>query len=133
MVAFVGMLESLDIPLGATPARVVINARTGTIVIGSDVRIRPVAVSHGATTVKVLEQPQVIQPTPFSFGTTQTQNNSDVSIQEAAGGMFIVPKTTRLEDIVNVVNSAGLTPNDLISILQAIHEAGAIDGELVIL
>ena len=133
MVTFMGMLESLDVPLGITPARVVINARTGTIVIGSEVRIRPVAVSHGATTVKVLEQPQVIQPKPFSWGSTQTQDKSQISIQETPGGMFIMPAPTSLEDIVNVVNSAGLTPNELISILQAIHEAGAMDGELVIL
>ena len=133
MVTFMAMLESIDVPLGVTPARVVINALTGTIVIGSEVRVRPVAVSHGATTVKVLEKPEVIQPNPFSYGGTQTQQNTQISIHETAGGMFMVPATTSLEDIVSVVNSAGLTPNELIAILQAIHEAGAMDGELVIL
>ncbi|WP_257296170.1 flagellar basal body P-ring protein FlgI [Endozoicomonas sp. YOMI1] len=132
-VTFLSMLETLDVPQGVTPARVVINSRTGTIVIGADVRIRPVAVSNGSTTVKVMERPSVIQPNPFSLGTTQIEEQSTVDIIQKTGGMFIVPATTSLSDIVNVVNSAGLTPNELISILQAIHEAGAMEGELVIM
>ena len=132
-VTFLSMLESLDIPQGVIPARVVINARTGTVVIGEDVRIRPVAVSNGSTTVKVMERPSVIQPNPFSLGATATEQDSTVDITQKAGGMFIVPASTSLSDIVNVVNSAGLSPDELISILQAIHEAGAMDGELVIM
>ena len=132
-VTFLSMLESLDVPQGVIPARVVINARTGTVVIGEDVRIRPVAVSNGSTTVKVMERPSVIQPNPFSLGTTATEQDSTVDITQKAGGMFIVPASTSLSDIVNVVNSAGLSPDELISILQAIHEAGAMDGELVIM
>jgi len=132
-VTFLSMLESLDVPHGVTPARVVINARTGTIVIGEDVRIRPVAVSNGSTTVKVMERPSVIQPNPFSLGATAIEQDTTVDITQKTGGMFIVPRSTSLADIVNVVNSAGLTPDELISILQAIHEAGAMDGELVIM
>ena len=132
-VTFLSMLESLDVPQGVVPARVVINARTGTIVVGEDVRIRPVAVSNGSTTVKVMERPSVIQPNPFSLGATATEQDTTVDITQKTGGMFIVPGSTSLADIVNVVNSAGLTPDELISILQAIHEAGAMDGELVIM
>ena len=132
-VTFLSMLESLDVPPGVIPARVVINARTGTVVIGEDVRIRPVAVSNGSTTVRVMERPSVIQPNPLSLGTTATEQDSTVDITQKAGGMFVVPASTSLSDIVNVVNSAGLSPDELISILQAIHEAGAMDGELVIM
>lgn len=132
-VTFLSMLESLDVPHGVNPARVVINARTGTVVIGEDVRIRPVAVSNGSTTVKVMERPSVIQPNPFSLGVTATEQDSTLDITQKTGGMFIVPASTSLSDIVNVVNSAGLTPDELISILQAIHEAGAMDGELIVM
>ncbi|WP_257285508.1 flagellar basal body P-ring protein FlgI, partial [Endozoicomonas sp. SESOKO1] len=80
LVTFLSMLETLDVPQGVMPARVVINARTGTIVIGDDVRIRPVAVSNGSTTVKVLERPSVIQPNPFTLGTPQVEEQSTVDI-----------------------------------------------------
>ena len=75
----------------------------------------------------------MIQPNPLSLGTTATEQDSTVDITQKTGGMFVVPASTSLSDIVNVVNSAGLSPDELISILQAIHEAGAMDGELVIM
>ncbi len=113
------------------PARVVINERTGTIVIGQDVRIAPVAVSYGTLTVQVNEMPQVVQPEPFSRGVTAVEPNTDILVQQE-GGQVAVLDGSSLRSLVSGLNSIGIKPDGIISILQSIKTAGALQAELVL-
>lgn len=135
-VTFLAMLENLDVEPGPRKAKVVFNARTGTIVVGKDVRVHTAAVSHGNLTVSVAESYNVSQPNAFGRGNTAVTPESDVSIDQERGKVFIWPESddgTSLQTIVDAVNSLGATPNDLMAILIALDEAGALDGELVVL
>jgi flagellar P-ring protein precursor FlgI len=113
------------------PARVVIDEKTGTIVIGSKVRVSPVAVAHGSVTIRVTETPMVVQPEPFSDGRTAVEPSTDISAeqQDAKVGMLEGPS---LERLVHGLNRMGLKPSGIIAILQAIKTAGALQAELVI-
>ncbi len=113
------------------PARVVINERTGTIVIGQDVRISPVAVSYGTLTVQVNEMPQVVQPEPFSRGVTAVQPNTDILVQQEGGNVAMIDGSS-LRSLVSGLNSIGVKPDGIISILQSIKTAGALQAELVL-
>jgi flagellar P-ring protein FlgI len=112
-------------------ARVVIDERTGTIVIGSEVRISTVAVAHGNITVRVTETPQVSQPLPFSKGETVVTPQTEVDVHEAGGNVAIVHGAT-LRELVSALNRMGLKPLGIIAILQAIKTAGALQAELVV-
>ncbi len=113
------------------PARVVIDERTGTIVIGRDVQISTVAVTHGNLTVSVTETPQVSQPLPFSEGQTVVTPETDISTYEQ-GGQLRVVRGTSLHVLVRGLNRIGLKPQGIIAILQAIKTAGALQAELVV-
>ncbi|MDX3926381.1 MAG: flagellar basal body P-ring protein FlgI [Shinella sp.] len=113
------------------PARVVVNERTGTIVIGQDVRISEVAVSHGTLTVQVTETPEVIQPAPFSRGETAVQPNTDIQVAQE-GGQVAILNGSNLRSLVAGLNSIGVKPDGIISILQGIKSAGALQAELVL-
>lgn len=113
------------------PARVVINERTGTIVIGQDVRISPVAVSYGTLTVQVNEMPRVVQPEPFSDGETAVEPNTDILVQQD-GGQVAMLDGSSLRSLVSGLNSIGVKPDGIISILQSIKTAGALQAELVL-
>jgi flagellar P-ring protein precursor FlgI len=113
------------------PARVVIDERTGTIVIGKDVQIATVAVAHGNLTVRVTEQPKVSQPLPFSRGETVVTPETSVSVDERGGNLAIV-RGTNLNTLVGGLNRIGLKPNGIIAILQAIKTAGALQADLVV-
>lgn len=113
------------------PARVVIDERTGTLVIGRQVRISTVAVAHGTITVRVTETPQVSQPNPLSRGETTVTSQTSVSIEEKGGAVNILPETS-LETLVKGLNRMGLRPANIIAILQAIKSAGALQAELVV-
>ncbi|MBS0251883.1 MAG: flagellar basal body P-ring protein FlgI [Proteobacteria bacterium] len=114
------------------PARVVIDERTGTIVIGSEVKISTVAVAHGNITVRVTETPQVSQPLPFSQGgETVVTPNTQVDVNEAGGAVAVV-KGANLRELVSALNKMGLKPIGIIAILQAIKTAGALQAELVV-
>jgi len=114
------------------PARVVIDERTGTIVIGSDVRISTVAVAHGSITVRVTETPLVSQPAPFSRGgETVVVPRTAVSVQEN-GGKVATVQGANLRELVSALNRMGLKPQGIIAILQAIKSAGALQAELVV-
>jgi flagellar P-ring protein precursor FlgI len=113
------------------PARVVIDERTGTIVIGKDVQISTVAVSHGSLTVRVTEQPKVSQPLPFSRGETAVTPETFVTADQAGGKMAIM-RGTSLETLVAGLNRMGLKPTGVIAILQAIKSAGALQADLVV-
>lgn len=114
-----------------TPARVVIDEKTGTIVIGNNVRVSPVAVAHGTITIRVTESPQVIQPAPFSDGRTEIQQSTDISAEQTGSKVALLAGPS-LERLVHGLNRIGLKPNGIIAILQAIKTAGALQAELVI-
>lgn len=114
------------------PARVVVNERTGTVVIGGNVRILPVALSHGNLTVTIKTEYQVSQPPPLSGGETVVVPQKEVKVQEEKARLFPVRSGNTIEDLVKVLNSLGVSPRDLIAILQALKKAGALQGELVV-
>lgn len=114
-----------------TPARVVVDQRTGTVVIGRDVRISTVALTHGNLTLRVTEEPVVVQPAPFSDGITMIEPRTDVQADEQ-GGQLAILSGSSLQSLVQGLNRIGLKPTDIISILQAIKTAGALQADLVV-
>lgn len=130
--AFIASIESLSIRPD-TVARVVVNERTGTIVMGGNVSIGNVAVSHGSLMVSIQETPQVSQPGPFARrGETVVTPQSDVQVKENPGQLVELPGSSTVAELVSAVNAIGAKPRDLIAILQAMDMAGALHGELVI-
>jgi flagellar P-ring protein FlgI len=132
-VAFVGMIEELNVDAGDPPARVVVNSRTGTVVISRQVQVSAAAVSQGDITLKIETTNDVSQPGPLSNGTTQAVQNANVSVKEDKRKMALFKPGTDLRDIVNAVNDIGATPMSLISILEALQKAGALHAELVVI
>lgn len=126
-------IENLTINPADAPARVIVNARTGTVVINGAVEIGPAAVSHGRITVSISENPYASQPAPFSRGQTTVVPDSEISVEEEAVPFFTIERTASLSDIVRVVNAIGAGPSDLVAILEALKQAGALRAELVIL
>jgi flagellar P-ring protein FlgI len=126
-VAFVSMLENLTLEAAEPPARVVINARTGTVVMGAGVTVRPAAISHGNLTVTIGENPPVALPGALVGGQT------DVAVEQDQNRMFLFEPGTALGDIVEAVNEVGAAPGDLVAILEALREAGALRAELVVI
>ena len=114
-----------------TPAKIVIDEKSGTVVIGRDVRISPVAVAHGNITVRVTETPKVVQPLPFSRGETAVEQRTAISADEAGGALTILTGPN-LQTLVSGLNRMGLKPQGIIAILQAIKTAGALQAELVV-
>lgn len=111
----------------------VVNSRTGTVVIGANVRVSPAAVSHGSMVVKVTENPQVSQPGPFSRGQTAVTPDSGIEVEQGGAHMFLFNPGVALDDIVNSVNALGATPSDLVAILEALKQAGALKAELIVI
>ena len=119
---------------GDAPARVIINSRSGTVVIGSEVRLLPAAVAHGNLTVSISENFEVSQPGAFARrGRTVVTPDSDVSIEEEGGRMFYIDPGVTLKDLVNAVNRVGAAPGDLVAILEALEQAGALRAELTVI
>jgi len=133
--AFVSSLEGLEVQPGEVQARVIVNSRTGTVVIGDNVRVTPAAVSHGSLVVTISEQPFASQPVaPFSnAGETVVLPDSEVSIQQEEASMFLFEPGTSLDEIVQAVNRVGAAPGDLVAILEALKQAGALRAELVVI
>lgn len=132
-VQFMSMLEDVQINAARQQPRVVFNARTGTVVIGEGVVVHAAAVSHGNLTVTIRESANVSQPGAFSQGRTVVTPESDVNIAPGRGQMVTIPAGTSLRSIVNTINSLGASPDDTMAILQALHEAGALDAELIVI
>ncbi|PZU47438.1 MAG: flagellar biosynthesis protein FlgI [Sphingomonas sp.] len=133
-VALAARIEGLSLSPALPPARVVVNARTGTVVISGDVRVRPAAVAHGNLTLAVSEDWQVSQPAPFSRrGDTVVTPRSEVKAREEKARMALFAPGAKLSDIVNAVNALGAAPGDLVAILEALKEAGALRAELVVI
>ena len=132
-VDYLSMVENLQVEQGNASAKVVINSRTGTIVIGQDVRVQPAAVTHGGLTVTISENYQVSQPEPFSGGQTVITPSSQISIEEGDSRMFVFNPGVSLDEIVRAVNQVGAAPGDLMAILEALKQAGALNADLVII
>ncbi|MDZ7277343.1 flagellar basal body P-ring protein FlgI [Pantoea eucrina] len=132
-VAFMSLLEDVEINAGKAPPRVVFNARTGTIVMGEGVVVRAAAVSHGNLTVTINERSNVSQPAPLSAGETAVTPESDIRVDRGRGNMVVLSPGTSLRSIVDTINSLGAAPDDIMAILQALHQAGALDAELVVI
>lgn len=132
-VAFMALLEDIQVDTGRERPKVVFNSRTGTVVLGQDVRVRKAAVSHGNLTVTITEQKNVSQPNAFANGQTTVTPQSNVNVARDTNNMFVWPEGTSLEVIVRAINSLGATPDDVMSILQALNEADALEGELVVI
>lgn len=133
-VELMAQVGELDVDPG-TPARVVINERTGTIVAGGDVRLMPVAIAHGSLTIQVSSEMDVYMPEPFSpHGTLPvTAPRSDIIVSDQDGAFIATRGTSTLEELARAMNLLGVTPRDVIAIFQALKEAGALEAELVIL
>ena len=132
-IAFVSELESLQIEPGEAAARVIVNSRTGTVVIGANVRVMPAAVSHGSLIVTIREAPFAVQPEAFGAGETAVLPDSSVSIEQEDNRMFLFNPGVTLDDIVRAVNEVGAAPGDLVAILEALKQAGALRAELVVI
>lgn len=133
-VAFVSVIENLLVDPGLAPARVIINSRTGTVVIGSQVRLEPAAVAHGSLTVSISENFEVSQPAPFARrGETVVTPNSEVTIEEEKSRMFLLDAGVTLNDLVTAVNKVGAAPGDLVAILEALERVGALHAKLIVI
>ncbi|MBV1932412.1 MAG: flagellar basal body P-ring protein FlgI [Porticoccaceae bacterium] len=133
-VAFVSMLENIVVEPGEAPARIIVNARTGTIVIGSHVRVMPVAVAHGNLVVSISEDIGVSQPEAFARrGETAIVPNSTIEISEDNNRMFLFNPGVSLDEIVKAVNEVGAAPGDLVAILEALRQSGALRAQLTVI
>jgi flagellar P-ring protein precursor FlgI len=135
-VSFVGMIENLEVEPGIPSAKVVINSRTGTVVINQQVKISAAAVSHGTVSVSVSTLNEVSQPGPFTEGRgveTRDVANSTVEVNEGAGGTGMIDDSVDLRDIVDAINQSGASTTSLIAILEALKSAGSLKAELVVI
>lgn len=132
-VSFLSILENLDVRPTTEKARVVVNERTGTVVIGAEVKLLPAAVAHGNLTVTVATTNDVSQPNAFAQGSTVGFSNTDITVNKSSGSIIAIPANSNLNDLVRALNSIGVTPVDLISILQALKKSGSLQAELVII
>lgn len=132
-VAFLSRIQELSINRAIGTARVVVNARTGSVVMNQAVMLENCAVSHGNLTVRITSTPVVSQPNPFSQGQTVVAQEADIQISEAGGELIEIRGAAQLSDVVKALNALGATPSDLISILQAMQSAGSLKAELEVI
>jgi flagellar P-ring protein precursor FlgI len=132
-VAFMSMVENMDVQAGEPPARVVINSRTGTVVISRNVKVTAAAVSHGTISVAIAATNEVSQPGPLSGGQTAAVQNAEVKVSEPNKPMFLFQPGIDLRQIVDAVNQVGASPSSLIAILEALKSSGSLRAELVII
>jgi flagellar P-ring protein precursor FlgI len=132
-VAFLADLENLSIDQAVAAARVVINARTGSVVMNQAVTLSACAVAHGSLSVTISSTPIISQPNALSGGQTTVAEKADISIRQEPGSLIQLPAGARLADVVKALNSLGATPQDLLAILQALKSAGALNAELEVI
>ncbi|MCQ8180797.1 flagellar basal body P-ring protein FlgI [Methylomonas sp. SURF-1] len=132
-VGFASVIENIELAPDDAPAKVIVNSRTGTVIINSKVRVQPAAVSHGSLTVTISENPQVSQPNPLSGGSTVVTPQSNVEVKEDKNHMFVFNPGVSLDEIVQAVNGVGAGPSDLVAILEALRSAGALRAELIVI
>ena len=126
-------IEMIEVTPAETPARVVVNSRTGTVVINSAVRLSPAAIAHGKLTVRIDEDPMVVQPEPFSRGRTAVEQDSAISVEETGNHVAMFNPGASLAKIVDALNLLGVGPSDLVAILEALKQAGALKAEMVVI
>ncbi|WP_348751776.1 flagellar basal body P-ring protein FlgI [uncultured Aquincola sp.] len=132
-VSFLADIENLSFDLAKPAAKVVLNARTGSIVMNEAVTLSACAVAHGSLSVTINSTPVVSQPAPFSQGETVAGQKSDIAITQQGGALVQMPAGTKLADVVKALNALGATPQDLLAILQAMKSAGALNAELEVI
>lgn len=132
-VSFMAFLESLEVEPGEAPAKVIVNTRTGTVVINRSVKVLPAAVTHGSLTVTITETNAVSQPGALSNGETAVVPQSDIEVDKGPKKMFLFNAGVELSDIVKAVNQVGAAPSDLVAILEALKEAGSLRADLVVI
>ncbi|WP_260925031.1 flagellar basal body P-ring protein FlgI [Novosphingobium sp. 9] len=126
-------IEMIDVAPAETQARVIVNSRTGTVVINSAVRLSPAAISHGKLTVRIDEDQHVSQPRPFGNGQTQTEQHSAISVDDEKHAVALFKGGASLSKVVDALNMLGVTPSDLVAILEALKQAGALKAEMVVI
>jgi len=132
-VSFMGMVGDLAVTPAEGPARVVVNSRTGTVVISRNVRVTAAAVNHGSISVRISAANQVSQPNAFGGGDTAVIQNADIEVEEPTVPMFLFEPGVELRDIVEAVNTVGAKPSSLIAILEALKSSGSLRAELVVI
>lgn len=132
-VSFLATLENIDVEPADESAKVIVNSRTGTIVVGKNVKLLPAAVTHGGLTVTIAEATQVSQPNALANGQTTVTSNSTINATESDRRMFMFNPGTTLDELVRAVNLVGAAPSDVLAILEALKVAGALHGELIII
>jgi flagellar P-ring protein precursor FlgI len=132
-VAFMSMIENMDVMPGEPTARVVVNAKTGTVVISRNVRVTAAAVTHGSISVSIAATNEVSQPGPFSQGQTTAVQNAEVKVSETNKPMFMFQPGVDLRQIVDAVNQVGASPSSLIAILEALKSSGSLRAELIVI
>ena len=133
-VSFLADIENLPLELAAPSAKIVINARTGSVVVNQNVTLNACAVAHGSLSVTISSTPVISQPSPLSSGgTTVSKERADITIKQEPGSLIQLPAGTKLADVVKALNSLGATPQDLLAILQAMKTAGALNAEIEVI
>ncbi len=132
MITLLGAIENLEVSVDS-PARIVIDENSGIVVMGENVRVSTVAIAQGNLTISVTEDAFVSQPAPLSRGETVVVPQSGVNVEEEEGGLVVVPGGVPLRQLVNGLNALGVSPRDMISILQALKAAGAIQAEIEVM
>jgi flagellar P-ring protein precursor FlgI len=132
-IAFLAQVENLNVIAGEAPAKVILNGRTGSIVMNQAVQVDTCAVAHGNLSVTISTEPVVSQPPPFSGGQTVVTEQSRIEIKSEKGNLIAVPASVGLSQVVKALNAVGATPQDLLAILQAMKAAGALRAELEII
>jgi flagellar P-ring protein precursor FlgI len=132
-VAYISHIENLEVEPAQAAAKVIVNSRTGTVVIGANVRVTPAAVAHGSLVVRITETALVSQPNPLSGGQTAVVPQSNIDVDQGSNRMFVFEPGTSLNQIVEAVNQVGAAPGDLVAILEALREAGALHAQLIVI
>jgi flagellar P-ring protein precursor FlgI len=132
-VRFVADLEKIDVAVKDPVAKVIINSKTGSIVMNRTVALEAAAVAHGNLSITITSTPVVSQPGPFSGGQTTVTEKTDISIKQDGGALMLVPQTADLADLVRALNALGANPADLVSILQALHAAGSLRADVEVI
>lgn len=131
--ALLAQVEMIDVDPAPEAAKVIVNSRTGTVVINQAVRLKPAAISHGKLTITIDEAPQVVQPAPFSEGVTATEESSQIAVEQHASNVVGMPGAASLNEIVDALNLLGVGAADLVVILEALKQAGSLQAEMEVL
>jgi flagellar P-ring protein precursor FlgI len=132
-VAYLAMLENIEFEPADNSAKIIVNSRTGTIIIGKNVTLEPAAITHGGLTVTIAEQQNVNQPNALAGGRTVVTDQSIIDVARDDTRAFVFDPGATLNDLVRAINEVGAAPGDLMAILEALKEAGAISGQLIVI